>query len=139
MFAQIPERRSRIVHFVGGAYEQYAAIGRAKMLDVRSLPFFPWGFRVFERISAAGDDVCDGVAESLTDVFQSLFAALVFGTVVQERGDRFIFIAAGLHDDARNCKEVRDVWNLCPFARLRGVKGRCIRERIVKPLGHRDR
>ena len=49
---------------------------------------------------------------------EPLAAALVFGGVVQQRRDGFVFVAAGVEDDRGDAEEVGEVRDGGPFARL---------------------
>ena len=64
-------------------------------------------------------------------------AALIFGGVVQQRGDRLVLAAAVVEHDRRDAHEVAEVGRAGALARLRGVRLMGVAERLVEPVGQR--
>ena len=112
------------------------------MREVVFLPLLPRQL-VFgildEAVAAAEDDVADDVAEAGADLGERRFPAAVFGGVVQQRGDRLIFIGAVLEGERRHAEDVRDVRNAGPLAPLPAVHLVGVRHRGREPVGRRQR
>ena len=79
------------------------------------------GFGVLVGVRAAVYYLRDPVSESGADVPEPCLAALVFGGVVQEGGDHFVFRAAVLADDGGYRQQVGDVGGAGSFADLVSV------------------
>jgi hypothetical protein len=94
------------------------------VFDVLALPLGPCRLRVFERVTAIANDIGDRISEAGTNLGERFLAALVFGTIVQERGNRFVFASAGFHHDACNRKQMGDVWDRRALSTLRAVQRR---------------
>src|SRR5471032_2878334 len=94
------------------------------MFAVLALPLGPCRLRVFKRVAAIANDIGDSVSEAGTNLGERFLAALIFGTIVQKRGNRFIFASAGFHHDACDRKQMSDIWDRCTLSPLRAVQRR---------------
>jgi hypothetical protein len=59
------------------------------MCDVAFLSLAPWRFGNLVSVRAAGDDICDGLAETFSDVAQTFRASAIFHDIVEKRGNGF--------------------------------------------------
>src|SRR5207248_6650506 len=66
-------------------------------------------------VRARIDDVRDAVAEAEADVLESLASTAVLGSIMQERGDRLVLVAAGIDDEGRDAEEVSGVRHALGF------------------------
>src|SRR5579859_1707725 len=108
------------------------------MIDVALFPLTPRRFLLrifFKRIGTRLDDVSDARPEMRPDLFEPPLAALILGGIVKEGGDRFVFRAAGIDDEARNGEQVAEVGYFRAFAPLAGVDTRCVTYGVEKAIG----
>ena len=92
------------------------------MSQVDFLPLSPWWFGGFVGICTAVNDFRHSIAKFLPDLLQDLPTTLVFGTIVQQPGDRLIFAASVLEYQGSDSHQVCQVRRLGPLSHLLPVK-----------------
>ena len=134
--AVVGEDFAGVGQFVSGGNEPDVFGLVRDLFDVGALSFAPFAFFSgdFVRIRAAVDDARDDAAEFFADFVEARETALVFGGIMQQRRDDFIFTAAVLNDDGRNAEQMADIRLAFALAALVHMKLRRITKRFHKTV-----
>ncbi len=87
-------------------------------------------------VSAAVDDLGHAVPEAPANLIEQRPPALVLDSVVQQRGDRLVFVASRLQHQRANRQQMSDIRSTAAFARLVAMQRRRPNERLLKALSH---
>ena len=85
-------------------------------------------------IRASLNDVGNAISELLSDLSEARLPALVFHSIMEQRGNRFILVAAVRQDDRRHSKEVSDIGAIGSLSELSGMQARRISKSTIKTL-----
>src|SRR5262249_40550151 len=96
--AIVGDECTRVVELVAGADQKDRRSRRLFVIDVDFLAVPPRRLRNGIRVGAAADGVGYFVAESASDFVEPGRSALIFNSVMEERGDCFIFVSAVFED-----------------------------------------
>jgi hypothetical protein len=92
-----------------------------QVADIAFFALAPGRLRRLKGVAAFGNDGRHVGAELLADFGHGLFAALIFGGVVQQCGDSLRLGAICLDDQPGYRQQVPQVWDVAAFTRLGGV------------------
>ena len=107
------------------------------MSDVRFLASSPrWLWRDIG-VGTVEDDLGDAVSKPLSNAGESRLTASVFDRIVQQCGDCFVLVSTVFEDQPRHGQQVRDVWNLGPFANLIGMRDGGVGQRLREARSER--
>ena len=110
------------------------------MCEVIFLPILPVRLsfalpRIGETVGAGLDDARDALAETIADVSEPRFAALIFDAVVQEGSYREVLVPAIFKNGRGNGKKMRDIGCRCALAYLTAVDVCCLEECAIESVG----